>query len=76
VLSETDLPRAVGTCDRLRQAVAAHQFVLNGERVPVTVSVGVASTDGDPELTRERLMSAADARLYRAKADGRNRVAS
>ena len=76
VLTESDLTRAVATCDRLRQAVAAHPFVLNGEPVPVTVSGGVAGTDGDPGVGREQLLAAADAKLYRAKADGRNRVAS
>jgi len=39
----------------------------------VTVSVGVA-TSSKPELSAEEVLQAADKALYRAKANGRNRV--
>ena len=44
--------------------------------VPVTLSVGVASAQlgGADALNYEALLRAADAALYRAKANGRNRV--
>jgi diguanylate cyclase (GGDEF)-like protein len=46
---------------------------LDNQPIPLTVSVGVAcapSTKGSPEL----LLLAADAALYDAKRNGRNRV--
>jgi diguanylate cyclase (GGDEF)-like protein len=53
----------------LRNAYAYHQ----NEVIPMTISLGVAST-GTPDVTcKEDLMRAADAALYRAKGAGRNR---
>ena len=40
----------------------------------MTMIGGVASLEDCPELTQDRLIDAADARLYRAKEMGRNRV--
>lgn len=59
--------------EAVRDAVSAEPMTVDGERIPVTVSVGAASAtradaDGD------RLLSAADAGLYDAKRAGRNRV--
>jgi len=60
--------------ERLRQSVADAPFQLtgNGKEVPVTISIGVATSyAGD---TPEVLLKRADQALYRAKRDGRNRV--
>jgi diguanylate cyclase (GGDEF)-like protein len=40
----------------------------------VTVSVGVASWDGQSDAARQQLMETADRALYLAKQNGRNRV--
>lgn len=46
-------------------------------RVPVTVSIGVASTEDSPKpVEAAALLGRADVALYRAKAGGRNRVAA
>jgi predicted signal transduction protein with EAL and GGDEF domain len=45
-----------------------------GERVQVTVSIGVAALDSGDRREFADLMAAADAALYRAKGSGRDQV--
>jgi len=45
-----------------------------GERVHVTVSIGVAALDSGCKREYSELMAAADAALYRAKSGGRDQV--
>jgi diguanylate cyclase (GGDEF)-like protein len=74
VLSETGPDAARLFAERLRQLAEGHAFRAQGERLPVTISVGLATTDArlrDPEA----LLARADARLREAKQAGRNRVA-
>jgi two-component system cell cycle response regulator len=76
VMPDTDLSFAYLVAERLRQSVADAPFNVNGEakQLPVTISIGVAaSQNGDsPEV----LLKRADQALYRAKREGRNRVAA
>jgi len=59
--------------DRLRESVAGTLFAPGGEPQRITVSIGVAAWAPHRD-TRPALMAAADAALYRAKSEGRNRV--
>ena len=66
---------AMQAADRIRQRIASHPF-LNRDSQPlkiVSLSGGVA-TYPDDGLSSADLIAAADAALYRAKRDGRNRV--
>ncbi len=59
--------------EKLRQIVAAHEFVFDGKTIPVTISVGVADMSAvmtDPA----QFIKVADANLYLAKKQGRNCV--
>ncbi|MDQ3160667.1 MAG: GGDEF domain-containing protein, partial [Pseudomonadota bacterium] len=59
----------MAAAENLRAAIAANDFAGVD---PITASFGVAGNrDGD---TVESLLGRADAALYRAKANGRNRV--
>jgi diguanylate cyclase (GGDEF)-like protein len=61
---------ALETAERVREAIAAHEFPGVGH---ATASFGAAACcNGDS--TTEHLLERADAALYRAKAAGRNRV--
>jgi two-component system cell cycle response regulator len=59
--------------ERVRAAIEHHQFIFGKERLPVTISVGVAQYD---PVTEDPLamVEAADGALYAAKHAGRNRV--
>ena len=57
----------------LRQAIEKVTFTIDGAVRQLTVSIGVAGMC-PARVTRSKLMQAADAALYRAKEEGRNRV--
>ena len=75
VMPETNLAGAAVVADRLRLAVADQPFTLQGydQKLPVTVSIGVAVTNSSSE-SLEALLKRADDALYAAKNGGRNRV--
>ena len=60
--------------ERLRGGVEAGVFEHEGRRMPVTISVGVASYPTSPVESPSQLIAAADNALYEAKRCGRNRV--
>lgn len=60
--------------ERLRRRIEASPVGLDtGAEVAITASLGVATAPAGPEMW-PALLEAADAALYRAKRDGRNRV--
>ena len=75
ILPETDPERAVTQAERTRAAVAGHAF--RGEdsnpQGDLTVSIGVAALSSGMRKIEE-LVRDADQALYRAKAQGRNRI--
>lgn len=74
VLPETNLEGAAAVAERLREMVEKHPFQYEGKSYPLTVSVGVAATDGSRELSPSDLIGEADQKLFEAKRQGRNRV--
>jgi diguanylate cyclase (GGDEF)-like protein len=74
VLPETSMEGAVAVAERLRIMVEKHAFQYEGKMYPLTVSVGVAATNGDRPLSPSDLISEADQKLFEAKRLGRNRV--
>jgi two-component system, cell cycle response regulator len=75
VLSDTDPAVACLVGERLRLAVEKRTFPVEqaSAQVPVTVSIGVASSAGGDDSS-SALLRRADQALYRAKREGRNRV--
>jgi diguanylate cyclase (GGDEF)-like protein len=74
VLPDTDVDAAFEVAERVRQTVCGVPFAIDGDLLPVTLSMGItvtheATADGWDDLLRH-----ADEALYRAKASGRNRV--
>lgn len=72
ILIPAALDAAREKAERLRTAVAAHVFKWDGERIPVTVSLGVAELASGEEP--QALYSRTDTLLYTSKGSGRNRV--
>lgn len=73
ILPGTHLDGGAQVAERIRLALAG-RIVLSadGSPIPVTASFGVAATP--PASTAAELFSAADAALYEAKRNGKNRV--
>lgn len=72
IMPETDQQSALVAAEKVRAAVAECPFNFNNERIPVSASFGVATfQEGD---AIETCFERADKALYRAKAQGRNRV--
>ena len=76
LIPESSVDQAVKFAERIRALVSATTFETEGRRIPVTISVGVAHTAGEPAITPEELVGRADRKLYEAKRAGRNRVMS
>lgn len=73
ILPDTNRSQALKAADRLRRAVQAEAFDLDGTGLPLTISIGIS-----PLLATETgigaAMRRADAALYSAKHAGRNQV--
>jgi diguanylate cyclase (GGDEF)-like protein len=76
LLPETDFAGARQLAQRVRMSIATAPLIIGGARIELTVSVGVAAvpTDGPPDAAIELALRDADEAMYRAKAEGRNRV--
>jgi diguanylate cyclase (GGDEF)-like protein len=75
LLPQTRAPDAFKIAERVREHIARLPIgVPGGERIEVTVSIGVAALDAGSSRELAELLAAADAALYRAKASGRDQV--
>jgi two-component system cell cycle response regulator len=75
VMPDTDSAFAFTVAERLRQGIESTPIKIS--RAPnaltITVSIGIASSNGAPDVP-DQLLRRADQALYRAKREGRNRV--
>ena len=78
LLPQTRAVDAFRIAERVRANIAGLSIIVpgatGGERVHVTVSIGVAALDSGSKREYSELMAAADAALYRAKSGGRDQV--
>lgn len=74
LLPETTADGAAMIAERLRKSVSETILNFNDHRIPLTVSIGVAQYR-DGETAIDAPLSRADAAVYQAKREGRNRVA-
>jgi two-component system, cell cycle response regulator len=74
LLPETALFDGLQFAEKLRTSVAGTTIRVGGHEHHVTISVGIANVPHSIVKNGEELFRAADQALYRAKANGRNRV--
>lgn len=75
ILPSTELMLAVQVAERLRESIECTPVFLDDDRdISVTASIGLALHSAEQPHIASGLIEAADAELYRAKDEGRNRV--
>jgi diguanylate cyclase (GGDEF)-like protein len=74
ILPQTDLRRARKAAERIRDVIASEPFRIEAHNITVTASLGLIVVRSAHGLEPESLLKAADAALFKAKADGKNRV--
>ncbi|HET8939786.1 MAG TPA: GGDEF domain-containing protein [Polyangiales bacterium] len=72
ILPETSLGGALKIAEDLRGLVEQHRFIVEGEQIRVTVSIGAAALKQG--MDAKAFFRAADEMLYKAKNSGRNKV--
>jgi two-component system cell cycle response regulator len=73
ILPEINLEGARLMAEKVRGMIEGTRFVFEARHIPVTISIGVAEMNSAVQ-SADDLIKVADARLYRAKEGGRNRV--
>ncbi len=74
IAPETDRAGAEILSERLRLAVEEADIQFNGEKIPLTISLGFVVIEGTFPATYDALREAAAEALHTAKRGGRNRV--
>jgi len=75
ILPNTDIQGALDSAERFRKLISQSYIEVNNQQVRTTASIGVASFPHDNQDVSE-ILRIADAMLYEAKRNGRNRVTS
>jgi diguanylate cyclase (GGDEF)-like protein/PAS domain S-box-containing protein len=68
-----DRDKALALAEELHEITRRHAFVVEGEGLRITLSAGVTSVDDRPVIGAE-LLAEAEAAMYSAKEEGRDRV--
>jgi diguanylate cyclase (GGDEF)-like protein len=74
ILPETGLEDAIRIAMRLRRGIESFNYSGKEGPLHVTISLGVAQYDPDRDRDKSDFIARADASLYKAKRNGRNRV--
>ncbi len=75
LLPNSDMESAIQVAGKIRETIARTIIPVNDQEAGVTVSIGVSCSRCETEQSIEDLIGKADEAMYRAKREGRNRVA-
>lgn len=73
ILPGTDQESARAVAERLRGMIEKTHFMFQGQKIPLTISIGVAQIEPS-DVNQQILFSRVDAAMYQAKRSGRNQV--
>jgi diguanylate cyclase (GGDEF)-like protein len=74
LLPSTDEEGAYHVAENVRHAVESYGFYVESRRVPITISIGIATVESASSQDTKSLFKQADSALYTAKRNGRNRT--
>ena len=74
LLKNASIEEAEKSAKKLLKAIDKTKIVYEEEKIGVTISIGVATTSGTADNNIENILKQADAALYEAKTEGRNRI--
>ena len=74
LMPETNRLGAAVLGERIRAAIEREQINVDGQHIPVTVSIGITTLAAEHVESIDQLLNIADQRLYLAKNSGRNRI--
>ena len=74
LLIETTHESAVETAERIRGQIEKSEIEFKGMAIPLTISIGLAFAEDDPNINLEKMIDRADKALYQSKENGRNKV--
>jgi two-component system cell cycle response regulator len=76
IMPEARADASLLAAERIRAAIASQELelVLGQSAIPMTVSIGVCTSEDDHEIEPDAVLSCADAALREAKGKGKNRV--
>lgn len=72
MVPEADAEHAISVAERIRTAISSRPFRIASGRVSISVSIGIAVTEGPEPPGTEDVLRQADQNLYEAKKQGRD----
>jgi diguanylate cyclase (GGDEF)-like protein len=76
IIADPNASDALQVAQRVREAIRSQPIVVDGTEISITISAGMAYFDPANSTTFDEVIRLADAGLYRAKQNGRDRIVS